>query len=110
MSIDEKAEFIAAVEYGKHNDYVAPNMFAFTKAIETYETANAPSTNEPCDGYEGLKAEISEIIRVARDNPGDLIKFLKLNFPKECGLSEEEHKALLDSSDTEQKADPREEF
>lgn len=36
-------------------------------------------------------AEISEIVRVARDNPDNLIDFIKSNFPSEWGMSKDEH-------------------
>jgi hypothetical protein len=42
-----------------------------------------------------LETEISEIVRVARDNPDGLREFLILNFPKEWGLTKAEHKSLL---------------
>lgn len=37
MEIDEQAEMAAMVEYGKHNNGVAVNTYAFTKALEVYE-------------------------------------------------------------------------
>ena len=44
---------------------------------------------------ECLQAEIEEIIRVAKTNPGGLIDFLMCNYPREWGLSKEEHRAVL---------------
>ena len=48
--------------------------------------------------YDSAMYEISEIVRVARDNPAGLREFLQLNFPREWGLSKEEHRAILDGA------------
>ena len=45
--------------------------------------------------YEAAMCEISEIVRVAGDNPDGLREFLMLNFRKEWGLTKMEHKSLL---------------
>ena len=45
--------------------------------------------------YAGALADLDELVRVARDNPRGLNEFLKLNYPKQMGLSEEEHSKLV---------------
>lgn len=54
---------------------------------------------------DGLTHEISEIVRVARDNPGSLIDYIKCNFPKEWGMSKEEHRTLVDTTVSRMKTD-----
>lgn len=50
--------------------------------------------------YEAAMYEISEIVRVARDNPNGLKEFLMVNFPKEWGITKKQHKALLSGAST----------
>ncbi len=61
------------------------------------------------DNYAAAMYEISEIVRVARDNPKGLREFLMLNFPDMWGISKEEHRAILDGDrqESEQPVDCR---
>lgn len=45
--------------------------------------------------YDAAMYEIGEIVRVARDNPAGLRDFLMCNYPKQWGLSKEEHQEIL---------------
>ena len=42
-----------------------------------------------------LEAEIQGIVNVAKRNPAGLVDFIKCNFPKEWGLTKEEHRAHI---------------
>ncbi len=60
------------------------------KVIEIVQAA-LTAMQQPSHDYEAAMCEIDEIVRVARDNPAGLIDFLKANYPKQWGLSREEH-------------------
>lgn len=43
----------------------------------------------------GWEAEIHEIVRVAQQNPAALIDFLKCNYPRQWGLTQQQHRNLV---------------
>lgn len=53
--------------------------------------------------YDAVMYEIGEIVRVARDNANGLRKFLMKNYPKQWGLTEEQHKIILAGGQTSTK-------
>lgn len=57
-----------------------------------------PRREEVEDNYQGYMADLSELVRVARDNPSNLRDFLMANYPNEMGLSKEQHQKHLATS------------
>ncbi len=47
------------------------------------------------DNYQAAMLEIGEIVRVARDNSRGLKAFLMANYPKEWGLTKQQHANVL---------------